>query len=389
MGILSDYLEQSRERIGQFVDNLPLMNVIRACPIEQIQIISCPLCEKRFTDDVVLREHIIAAHANQHVYVKANGSIIYGATYIEKSLNDLQIGLISDVPINVTILIDDHKKFEFFIDKNKSPFSCPIDTLIGNILIKIRSSRIEKDLLLYCGKIPELNNKEIDEDAFDLLFQRLHKGQRPDLEKFKQLHMALGSDYLERRYSTAFFSYALAFDLVGQGKQGKDHFESALNDLRIFATPFAISAQRVLAFRMNFFGLLQNCCSPSRFVLANSFFNEKENRYNLKSRSELHELRGVGSEYGVFIDEFASHFLDALSAYYSNNWEIFDIFEHKLDRLIQAENTAAPDRNNMDKIALLKARTAIKKNNISQAKDWYYQIYTHPIFSSEAKEICQ
>jgi len=145
----------------------------------------------------------------------------------------------------------------------------------------------------------------------------------------------------------------------------------------------------VLAFRMNFFGLLQNCCSPSRFVLANSFFNEKENRYNLKSRSELHELRGVGSEYGVFIDEFASHFLDALSAYYSNNWEIFDIFEHKLDRLIQAENTAAPDRNNMDKIALLKARTAIKKNNISQAKDWYYQIYTHPIFSSEAKEICQ
>ena len=66
MGLLSDTLEDNRERTGQ-------IEMVEHVPIEQPPApppeVSCPVCDRIFGSDLALNNHIGAAHAQEYVYI--------------------------------------------------------------------------------------------------------------------------------------------------------------------------------------------------------------------------------------------------------------------------------------------------------------------------------
>ncbi|MBA7716366.1 hypothetical protein ES703_125437 [subsurface metagenome] len=185
---------------------------------------------------------------------------------------------------------------------------------------------------------------------------------------------------MEYYYASGFYDYALGFQMMHTKREGKDHFENALGFLSPFETSFAITACRVLATRMNCFKLLQKCGFSSRFMVVNLFFNDPKLRF--KSKLELSKLSWRAQEYGVYIDEFTETFLDGLNAYYVEDYDILDELCEQLDRMLSDQ-----DKNNRDKLILLQARTAKKRNDEKRARKFYQMLRYHPDFGEEAKEI--
>jgi hypothetical protein len=170
--------------------------------------------------------------------------------------------------------------------------------------------------------------------------------------------------------------------MAHSGREGGTHFESASSILAPFKTKSAITAQRVLALRMNCLKLLYSCDPSSRFSVANIFFNQAEARFS--NKPETSNLKWSPQEYGIYIDNFTEMFLDALNAYYNEDYQVLEELCLQIEKHIRES-----ERNNRDKLTLLKARTAIKKKEASVAKRFYQMLRYHPDFGEEAKEMLE
>lgn len=233
---------------------------------------------------------------------------------------------------------------------------------------------------IFCGKQSEFNVQETDRYAFDCLFFPLN--QKAELQSDKYMSFVQkGNNPLKKRYGNGLYEYALAFSLSNQDKDKKVHIENAMGLLAPFTNPrhFATWASYVLALRVNAFGILKECATPSKFWLANHFFNDVESRFKLQSQVKLGES---DPKYGIYIDDFSRLFLDALFAYYENNDLELEELCNKMEEVITDD-----DQNHRDKLDLLYARSCYKRGDLSKSKSFYEKISYHPLFEAEVTEM--
>ncbi|MBI1930701.1 hypothetical protein HYR99_41455 [Candidatus Poribacteria bacterium] len=340
-------------------------------------LIQCPVCENTFLSNKELQQHITVSHAQDHAYILVNKQVIRDFDYVEDRIDSIEAISLGPNEVKLQICVNGaNVKNTTFSEKISllpylKKFTC------GEVNISIGSQRY----IIYLKDYPNFNSEVIDRAVFDYLFLPLNERKEPKWDCFNPFISSDRSE-LERRYASGLYEYALAFHMMQEKKEAKDHFENAFSLLSPFANTknFAIWARCVLALRMNAFGVLKNCQFPSRFAVANYFFNDSESRFNCNDRFLIN--RNPVVEYGVYIDDCSETFLDALSAYYNEDYFMLDALCQRLELLI-SEN----DRNNWDKLHLLYARTAVKKGNFTDARIFYQMLYSHPTFKKEAKEM--
>jgi hypothetical protein len=384
MGIFLDTIEDRDERLGQFIDQAYGGQWTPSKEIEPFDqpLIECPLCGELILSKEGLDQHIVAKHANKHVYVRINNKIVRGLVYLKEPPETLQVVLLGINHARLTI----EKKgspaetLEFSDGISLIPYLKGFTS--GEIHLRIEYEREFREFGIFFGGWPEFNHKPIDQDALKFLFLPLNNNEDPNFSEFSDRFLTPTKYYIQLQYARGFYDYALGFYMVHTGKEGNIHFESALNILAPFKTKSAITAQRVLALRMNCFKLLRACGSSSRFTVADLFFNQPEARF--AKEITLSSPKWSPQEYGIYIDKFTDTFLDALSAYYNEDYQMLDALCHQLDKMLPEL-----DRNNRDKLILLSARVAKKRNEEVLCKRFYQMLRYHPDFKDEAREMLE
>ena len=381
MGLFMDTLEDNLEKTGQYLDVLVLpsrpLDVGRFPPV--IPLIHCPLCGEVVIAEYALKQHFIDKHANRYVYLMADGKIIRDTVYIENKMNSLAVYLINIPSAKIKIEATRMVPVEMNFSENISIMEYLREFQAGEINIAIYVPGGTRQYSVYCGSLPEIRIEEIERTSSEHLFYPLNENIEPNWDLFKRNISVLGQHQLERQYADGLYEYAIGSHMISNGKDGKDRLECALGSLLPFRTPYAVTVQRVLALRMNLFSLLRTCRFPSRFAAANDFFNDQ--KIDRKQESDM--ARGCHDYgYAVYIDPFTEMFIDALHAYYNEDYGLLDNLCGKLDSLCHG-----PDRNNRDKLLLIRARTALKRNGIIAANSHYQMLIDNPDFKEEAKEI--
>lgn len=379
MGILLDTIEDNSERFGQFLDRqYPLVPVsnqsLDHCPTAH----RCDICHALTISFEDLQNHIVQKHAEQHIYLRVNGSVTRESHWLVETLASAQLLCIGDGTASCMVTVDSKPVPEVTFRKQLDllPLLPPVPW--KRIEIATRLGHVNRRFSLNLWSTTEFRNDAIDDRAHKLLFLPLHGQKTPEFAEF-QRQTVFSPDSPSYLYAGGLLDYALAFNLVQRGsyQEAKPHFEAALSHLSVFATPFSLTAARVLALRMNSFTLLKGIVPPSRFGLANYFFNSPEQALTLSvSAPQATQTR----EYGVFVDHYTEVFLDALGAFYDEKWSLFENCLGELHRLNET------DRNNLDKLSLMKARAARKRLEPSEAADFYQLLETHPVFRDEALE---
>jgi uncharacterized C2H2 Zn-finger protein len=385
MGIFMDILEDGAESWGQLIDEIESKIPKKSFPKSDQpspSFMECPLCGEKLISKKDFDQHIIRRHANRHVYIRAGHKIIRNFYLFTESPETLKVILvgIDEAKIIIEQAALPPKELNFFKEIDLLPqFK---EDLSGEVRLKVEFSGGSHEFTIYIGKMIDFNWEDIDKAALKYLFVPLDRNKEPDLTGFSGFFLTPSTGTMEYYYASGLYDYALGFHMKKAELDAKEHFENALGLLSPFKTSFAITACRVLAVRMNCFKLLQDCTVFSRFTVANLFFNKPEARF--VSKSESIKLGWSPQEYGVYIDEFTETLLAALNAYYSEDYNILDELCRQLDSVL-----ATQDKNNRDKLLLLQARIAKKKNNEKVARDFYQMLRYHPDFKDEAREYLQ
>ncbi len=388
MGIFLDIIEQTAEKYGQFIDqtrSVALNRLPPSLPEKSPVFYECPFCGDVSLSVDAQKQHIIEKHANQHVYVKADNKVINDVFFVEGSLSSLDVVILGNQVGKVKMNVGDAHYEAQNISGTKSLMKHLKGFKNGVISIFISVLSTSKEYTIYCNEQPEFTSEDLDRSALEYLFIPLAQGKAPDFSYFNSHYITKVNNKLERRYAAGLHDYSLAFFMALNKENAKEYFESALSNLLIFNTNFAMTARRILALRMNSFRLLYKCRINSRFYLANQFFNVTESRYEIASVSSFNDKFGEKidlTEYGVFIDEFTETFLSALNAYYNNDFNILAGLTEQLNKMILPD-----ERNNQDKLFLLHARIARKIGKITEAKEYYQNLIYNPLFADEAEEL--
>ena len=382
MGLFMDTLEDNLERTGQYLDVL----VLPSRPIDKKTsppvppMIHCPLCGEVVIAENDLRQHFMDKHANRYAYLLADGKIIRDSLYTEKIVASLVAHLINVSRAKIRIEATGLAPVEMDFSEEISIMEHLPNFHTGEINIAIHLPGGFRQYSIYCGLLPEIGIEEIDRASSDCLFYPLNENNEPDWPLFQKTFLVPERHRLERQYAAGLYEYAVGIHMVRMGRDAKDRLESALGSLASFRTPYAVTIQRILALRMNLFGLLRTCTPPSRFAAANYFFNHQEMRLSRKQTNDTaKEFHDYG--YAVYIDPFTEMFIDALHAYYNEDYGLLNDLCGKLDSLCHG-----PDRNNRDKLNLLRARTYLKRNDITAAQSLYQMLIDNPNFKREARE---
>jgi len=316
------------------------------------------------------------SHAGVNSYVMANQRIIRDAVYVDSPLESLDICILGESEAQVELRIYDETIWEGKIKGQQSFREQLKDMNDVELTVRIVDINDERLYRLYLGTQPLIRHRDIDQLAFELFFRPLNEGADPQFDRFKAEVKRLDLVPLEELYMNSLYDYALGFSLAKNGKPQRGHFESALYGLSRFRTDFAVAGQRVLALRMNCFGLLSDCTPTSRFFMAAIFFC---NPFNVD-----HEARTVNifdSEYGVYVDSLTLSFLDAINAYYAAEPKIFnDILKGLWSRVADYET------NSHVKISILGARYWRRLGDKNRARDNYDKLLNDPDFAKEARD---
>lgn len=390
MGLISDILESNLER-GQCLTVLllpsgpsKLVNITMHEPAHPNPLLHCPLCGKIVIEDKDLKQHFLDSHANRYVYLSVNGQVIRDAVYTDNKITSIVAHLIgiqrAQIKIEASDIAPIVKDFRgaFSVMEHLHGFQEGVINITVNIPGGFR------EYCVYCRKLPEVGTEEIDRASSELLFYPLNENKQPVWNTFQNKYIDLARNKLEQKYAEGLFEYAAGAHAVRKGHydDGRNRLESALGYLLSFRTAHALTIQRILALRMNLFGLLRLCTPPSKFASANDFFNDREMRL---SRKQVHveSLDGLQEyRYAIYIDQFTKMFLDALNAYYNEDYALLDEFCGQLNLILREK-----DRNNSDKLLLLCARTCLKKSNKTSAVSIYQMLIDNPDFKQEAREV--
>jgi hypothetical protein len=379
LGIISDTLEDNRERTGQLLSVLTL-NWVGQAP-QRRQVLPCPICGDLLLDDSTLQQHILKRHRHLQVYIRLNGTVLPEVALIDQPITQLMAVVLGDSFGTVQFAIDDRELFDIRIAPGRPlAFEKHVPKgFRGKIDVRIRIGLAERSFMIYCGTQPVLDVAQLDESIWDLQSPLLG-GAEPNWSKFGAQRLSNRfENYLQKRYLEGFYSYILGCYLETQGSPhaGK-HLEEAIGKLRPFSTTMAHTARCVLALKLNAFRLLKDCGPESRFYGANKFFNGSAT----KSVVKRPHTSVVGR--GLWIDTFLEGLLTAISDF---NAKEFTQVEDKVAELMKSPYSKEP--NNHEKVTLLQARTAAIQGNIEVARRAYLRLVHSSLFGEEAQKHCE
>ena len=380
MGLLSDILEANRERVGQIemVERVPL-EPSPAPPPE----VACPVCEQVFSSDLALNNHIAAIHAQEHVYIKANGRVIRGTEVFRERVHRCEIVVLGLDQIDVQLQVGGLDK-QLYVEARTDLLEHIPRDFSGEIRVNVHHGIGEKQFLMYFNVEPPFDTRRLNREVASLQW-RLEQGADPDWNAYQRQQQLIARNELEKKYLDGFLAYSLGFylDKKGRFQDGAQHLEEAMQLLRPYATLLAKTARRVLAIRMNCFSSQLNewkeCQRPSVFYPARAFFVDG----HIELPNELDdELPQKGDS--VYIDGFTERILIALKAFYARDFiNLVEPLEHL------ANHPLAEDANNEEKLLLLRARTARVQGQQAEAEKLYHPLLYSPLFGREANEFCK
>jgi hypothetical protein len=375
VGIFADTYEDTSEHLGQVYEQTPkgFIRIVHSLASSRsVPVTMCPVCGREIRETLV-NQHVRDDHAGNHLYMRINGSVIPPDVHLGITPERIEVVCLGWKAVEATVSIDNTPQGQpLKIAEGITDLTSRIGTIQNvELLFGYRSDNKQWTYTIYVGKQPSFNGSGIDTLAYQMLFKPLHEGTSPDYNRF-QRYSAPGNE-LERKYMNGLCDYALAQELSLEGKPSKQFLERSFSLLESFVTPFAITARSALAFRMNLFSFLKQCLPTSHFYPANQFFNQAKGKLKGKGK--------VDREYGVFIDHFTVAFLETLTALEKRNYEFVQLKTGELERMVDRLS-----QNDVDKLSLLRARTAVQLKDVGRARSEYVSLKDNVQFGQEARK---
>ena len=330
----------------------------------------CPLCMQGYLEESSLDRHVARDHGKQHLYLKVNDRIVREMCWLKGKLTKCDLIIIGVPSTEVEIEFDGVvKRCSISSSKPSLIGQLPSGGVEGLIRVKAHGNPLAGQFRIYLGRQPEFRPQAMDGAFADLMIRM--RRSRTELAGFRAQwsHQALNE--LEERYFNGILDYCHGWQLEEEGRHdlARDRLEAAMNLLIPFNTDLAEEVRSALALRMNIFGGSWGCEESSPFFAAEVFFCGQDNL-------------GVGDvptrSVELLIGSFSTKILEAISAYYGEN-----------DRAVFAIiNDLRPrDRNDEDKISLIRARTRLRTGDREAAVAAYESLLDHPLFGEEASKV--
>ena len=189
MGIFLDTIEDTSERLGQFIDEIHKVERQPSgtmLPSPSPIYAECPICGEFIYSRGELNQHIVLKHADKHVYLRANNKIVRGFAYLKEPPESLEVVLIgiqsARIEIQKSGFPDELLTFSGSV--SLIPHINNFDS--GEIHLNIEYANDSREFTLVCGKMPDFHHDLIDRHALKLLFLPLSLNQDPNFSEFSQ-----------------------------------------------------------------------------------------------------------------------------------------------------------------------------------------------------------
>jgi hypothetical protein len=334
------------------------------------------LCHEAFLQAAEVARHIMAVHGPQHIYLRVNGVITRDIGWAEHGISELRLVMLGFSRATVEITGGKlHKTINVAGEENLKRL-IPGD-FEGELTVRVEPLGVKaRQFTLYSRSLPEFRQDSLDALIHSQINQDTAPRSSPDIGRWRELigHMGM----LENRYVNGFFEYVLAFhlEMLGQTGQSKQHFEDSFGLLLPFRTPLARSAQCVLGLRMNCFGVLARAPRKSLVSAADQFFNRP-----FPSSWVGPTVSEEGSPFITYADDFTMRLVQVIADYYTGEPSECGAGLEALEF-----HPSARDKNNEDKLLLLRARFHRRAGRTSKARTAYEMLQYHPSFGTEAEE---
>jgi len=382
MGILSDTLEDNRERAGQLLGSVRFTETDDFVPWSMPSVVPCPICPVFATSEDDLQRHILAAHRRLQVYVRVNGEVIQELHYTAREIDEFVVVVLGDSPADVSLSIADETSSRWHVRPGKTADigRCLSPNFTGIAVVTVSLGQTaSRQYKVFCRTQPVIEVAALDAAAMELQAEMLSQTE-PQWAEFQNRHVAFMQKTVEARYLEGLFAYILGCNYEQKGSKGAGKlFEDAFGRLRPFNSTLAHTARCVLALKLNAFSVLHECGPASQFYNTRLFFNGGPDDRQRPPRFS----RSQGNSCGIWVDTFSEGVLEAVDAYYARNWRGMS---DCLKRL--SEHPFVGERNNGDKLLLLQARLCRSNGDIRGACALYRELHDHPLFAQEAQSYC-
>jgi hypothetical protein len=306
MGILSDILEDNKERAGQILSVTISRRSGGADEVARLVFLPCPLCASRYNVERELQSHILKAHGRLQAYLKVNEQVVQDLTYLEGSIEHLLVVALGEQHASVRVLLDEEllREIEISPGRPKELASFIPEGFQGVLKLEVRLNRATKRYLIYNRTQPRISVEPLN-GMVSTLQRPLLEGKEPGWSNFHADCLNNPDiNFLERRYLEGFCEYMLgSFLEIKQDRRAGRHFERCYGCLRPFATTLAHTTRCVLGVKMNWFHLLGGCGPRSIFYHAKHFFMESGGGRPTETGAEDSSLR-LGEPLGLYVDPF-------------------------------------------------------------------------------------
>lgn len=372
-----DFFEDNKESLGQYLDSLAEKKRSsdgRHTPSAPLQF--CPICHAAYISSIDLDSHIMRVHGPQHVYLRVNGRIVRDIGWAEQGVSELRVVLLG-FP-NAAIRIEGAGLSRSTTSSGEDDFRDLIPKgFEGEIRLEVSpTGGKSRQFTLFSRSLPAFRREDLDELILSWTRKPATDGDAPDIGRWREVVGNIGA--LENRYLNGFFEYSLAFHLSNQRHtdRAKSHFEEAFGLLLPFRTPLAHSAQCVLGLSMNCFGVLGRASSRSLVSASNVFFNQP---YGSNWTGAVHSDNGAA--FLTYADEFTIRLVRVIADFYGDDHSLFGRGLAALEF-----HPLAMERNNHDKLLLLRARHHRTSGEKQKEQAAYEMLRFHPFFGAEAEE---
>lgn len=329
----------------------------------------CPLCYEGYIEESALGNHIASRHGKQHVFLKVNDQVVRDVCWLEGAVKQCKIVVLKVPHVEVKLTFSGHTKSLSISQTTDLSEHLARSSLTGSIGIEIHDPQ-PRYFRIYQGKQPSFRSDHIDRAAAAMM-KELSSGRAVDLTEFRDTCRRHRLNELESRYLDGVVEYCHGLNLEKEGKQSlaRLRLESSMNLLVPFRTTLAEDMRHALALRMNCFLGQWGCSTGSPFRIAERFFC-----LNLR-QDQGDDIACRTYRIEIEIDSVSVSTLDALRAYEAGDEEAV---------LAILASIQTRDRNDEDKMNLIRARTMAKKRNVERAAAAYQSFRDHPIFGKEA-----
>lgn len=379
MGIISDYLEQSRDHHGGLEAN-KFFSTPKPLIIKRSK---CPLCGNEYINDNEVHEHIIAAHRDHQQYVKVNDVIVNDYYYCDH-IECIEIIYIGNWVCQIYIELD-NKIIPIKQDSTRNKYvridlSKYINIKSSNMIkVKFIYSSSSSEIIIYQNEMPEINEYIIKQKLTNLQ-NLLSEGKTVNWNELASFINNNNFNDIEQRYLNGFYEYYYGYFL--NSKESNQHYETAFFLLFPFIskTPMASTAIKFICLRLNWIERLVDLC---RYSKGSVFYHVAMFLSKIDYVPETKILFAKPSD-GLLVTNDESAYMNAVIRYAGG--DIGFVEEYLSSILIDENFINKVDGNLKDRIYHMIAKNEKRKNpqNKRIIEDYYERILS-PFFKKEAE----